>query len=438
MAYLVKGFIIELLFITPIIAQNLVVNDFGGKDKSFFVQSSFVDDVHTISPTNKNGAVDIEDLNNALEKNRVILENSNGDIHFALGLFQPSHSNSSLVLKAKNNVHISFNVESTALIDIEIWAGGDVLITGPGVNTNGGVFKSNGQKIRISNSGLKTKGGELIICHLDSIIIEGEGINTSGGDMSLDGSFLDISNDGVHLNNGTGTITCTDDIRIMGNGINARNVSSSGRNFMVNSQGMRVIDHIILHHKGNIVISGGGIRTNGGNFQSYGAKDIDVLNMGLKTAGGNVLIDHTGNITISGEGIETDGGDLMLKGNAALIGVVNNQGSSGIQTQNGEIEMILFAKVIVRGNGIYSGEGDISILCDGDIDVAQGGISSNNGDIYVESKSIIKLDGFNLNSNNGVKIGQGKLDTSKVLPNSILFLTEPVVGGGDVTIKTSQ
>ncbi len=433
-----KVLILGLLFINPLLAQNLIVNDFGGKGRSFFVESRFVDGLHTICPMKLNAGIDVADLDNALEQNTVILENEKGDISFALGLFKPSHSNSILIIKAKNNVNLSVSSESVSLINFEIWAGGDVRITGPGLKTNGGFFKSTGQKITISNSGIKTGGGEIIMCYTDSISINGEGINTSGGNMTVDGGNIKISNDGVNLDNGSCVFTCTDDINITGNGITAENISSSGENISVESQGIRVENDVIFHHVGDVEISGEGIKSNGGRIYSYGAKDMRVFNMGLRTEGGEVFLDHFGDYIISGEGIETSGGNFILKGNGAFVGVFNNQGGSGIQTKNGSIEMVLIDKLLVSGNGIFSGEGDISIICKGIIDVDQGGISSHNGDIYVESSSIITLDGFNLNSNNGVKIGQGKLDTSQLISDSIVFLTEPVVGGGNVTIKTTE
>ena len=120
------------------------------------------------------------------------------------------------------------------------------------------------------------------------------------------------------------------------------------------------------------------------------------------------------------------------------MGGEKNHEGNGIQTEGGDININQKGDLFVRANGIFSKSGDIKIFSYGQIDIDQGGVSSENGDISVHSKSTIKLAGFNLNSNNGKKVGEGNLDTSDVLNNTLILVTEPVLGGGDIKIRTSK
>ena len=426
------------LLIQFLYSQNINVNDFGGEGSSFFIKSEFENGDHLLILDGKNGGLDINDLNRELSKGKVIIKNPIGGVSFAPGLFKPTYENSTLEIVAKGDVYITVSAATISKINISIDAQGDVRIDGPGINTRGGNFYSSGQKLTIKNSGLKTGNGNVSICHLDTVSISGEGIKSDQNDISIHGNEVMITNFGIESNGGICNITAADDVNISGNGIRANSFISSGENFSVTHDGIRVENEgISIYHSGKIQIIGGMV-TDGSGIFVKNAEEIYISHKGLNTNGGDVKIDGYSKLNIKGQGIVTDGGNFTSKGKHLFVGGEDNHEGNGIQTSGGDIIIDQEGDLLVRANGIFSESGDIKIFCKGKIDIDQGGVSTENGDISVHSKSSIRLAGFNLNTNNGEKVGAGALDTSSILQNTLILVSEPVLGGGDINIMTSK
>lgn len=471
-----------LLMIIDLNGQHLSVNDYGGSGTSFFIDKIIQNDTIFLKPTKPNAGLDITDLNSALNECPVVILNKSGNVSFVSGLFVPEMDHSSLTIVAMGNVKVSFGINSSKKIHIHIYAGKDVIIDGPGINSNGGNIFSSGKKLQVSHSGISSHNGDITLCHLDSVKVTGNGIVASTGNLILDGQEIWIQDNGIMLQNGDCVITSTSDVLIEGNGIVAKSFASSGRNLKINDSKIEIMGgytnlshtglfHIsgkgIYTHSGNLdckidgdfnmkngglsseggsinirctkglEIFGEGVRTSGGDLLINAGKDLLIQNGGIVSGGGDITLNCHGYIKVYGEGIDSGGGNLYCHANKILVGDPNTKNGSGIRSKNGNIDMELSSNLVVLANGISSGKGNIKIISKGTINVSQGGISTDNGDIYVHAiLGKIYLDGFNLNSNNGKKTGHGVLDTLGVRPGSVFCSTEPVLGGGDITIKT--
>ena len=346
-----------------------------------------------ITPVSLRSGLDFQDLETLLETNLVLLKASEGSINFINGVFNPSCKAGRLILEADKDVYISSNPNSVCSLNIEVVARNDVYISGSGLNTKGGNFKCLADKIFIKEAGLKTGSGEVELCAFSLVEVTGSGLNTNGGDLSTEGRMLRVNMDGIQIGYGNIHLNMQDRCDISGRGISCKAASISSSDFILSGDGLLAQQDVSLSCSGEIAVLKGGIQINGGNFYCRGQS-----------------------ITIGGD---------------------TSAGGSGILTNGGNVHIKTEKDILIRARGIYSGTGDIVIFSIDDIYVSRGGVTTTNGNISVTSaRGIIVLDGMNLNTNIGPKIGEGRLDTSNIIPDRLILHTEPVLGGGNITITT--
>ncbi|MBK8634196.1 MAG: hypothetical protein IPN72_11835 [Saprospiraceae bacterium] len=396
MAIHLRGIII-LMFCTfqlSLMGQmNLNVNLYSGLKSSFGIKAYHSKGVITLVPIKENNGLDVNDLNAYLKMGDVILKASTGSVLFTAGVFLPNDAMCKLSIRAKESVDFSTTLINTAKIEVDIRTKGNIHIYASGITSNSGNIHLEGKDIYIKETGIRTAGGKIELCASNSILISGSGLDTKNGDVVMECSNLVVEMNGIHASGGKCNIFVKEQGTIGGVGIKSRAFSGTGKSLVLNGDGLAVSTSVNI------------------NF----SEEVSVLK----------------------EGIQMKGWPLYIKAKDLIIGGDEGYGGSGIVTNGGSVNLEVDNNLTVQARGLYTAKGKIYIRVKNDVWVRFGGITTLNESIYLESiKGKITLDGMNLNSRIDQKTNGGKLDTSNINSKKLILLTEPVVGGGDITIVT--
>jgi len=396
MAIHLRGFFILLFFtfqLSLIGQMDLNVNQYSGLKSSFGIKAYHSNGVITVIPVKQHNGLDVNDLYAYLKKGDVILKASSGSVFFTPGVFLPEGALCKLSIRARETVDFSTTLRNTAKIDVDIRTKGNINIYASGITSNSGNIHLEGKDIYIRETGIRTAGGNIEICAANSILISGSGLDTKNGDVVLECNHLMVEMNGIQATEGKCNLYIKEQGIIGGVGIKSRYFSGTGKSLVLNGDGLRVAASVNL------------------NF----SEQISVLK----------------------EGIQMKGWPLYIKAKDLIIGGDEGYGGSGIVTNGGSVKLEVDNNLIVQARGLYTAKGKIHIRVKNDVWVRFGGITTLNESIYLESlKGKITLDGMNLNSRIDQKTNGGKLDTSNINSKKLILLTEPVVGGGDITIVT--
>ncbi|MCB0649106.1 MAG: hypothetical protein KDC49_20690 [Saprospiraceae bacterium] len=388
-------FLLTLLYGTVYGQLNFNVNKFSGSKTSFGINVVTRGGVTKLTPGNSINGLDVNDLYAYLKKGDVVLENLSGSVIFTQGVFEPKGDLCKLTIISKSDVDFSTTYTNTSNLDLDIKSQGVIWIHGPGIAGNSNQIHLEGKSVYIRETGIVSNSGDIEVCAKDSIFISGSGIRAIHSNIQLDCTDLIVERNGIHNQNGKCRINIGRFGQIGGVGIHAKYFSASGNSLTIGGDGVNVSKWAILNFDGDVKV-----------FE---------------------------------EGIKLTGGALYIKAKNLTIGGDEDRGGSGIQTFGGSVNLDIAQNLLVQARGVFAGNGKVYAVAGQDVVVKFGGITTNNGDIFLESKNgKITLGGMNLNSKIDRKTTGGKLDTSRISNKNLILLTEPVVGGGDITIITKR
>lgn len=469
-----------LIVVSALNAQDLIVNDFGGEGSSFHVNSSFTNGQVKVTIADRNGGLDIVDLNKFSDLDSIIIENLNGDIRFANGLFHLGSSTTQLVLRSSGDVYISVRPDYYISANITIQSQGTVHINGSGFRIKQGMVKIESDDLRIVNDGLTVEDGVVEGCVLNSTIISGRALSGSNYSFYLESDNIDIAGSGIRSSNWI-DLSNSKNLTLDGNGISTHNLHLSSDHLVIQGAGIQIDSgqchlqgslmnirsggflcnnsYTSIHFAQQLIVENNGVRINdsktnikGGNsilIKDKGiqlnnsrliSEEVDLVNLsgdGIRSNNGDIVFRKVSEIQIYGGGINSDSGHISIDADKILIGH-NRGGGSGLGSKSGNINLSFGHSIEVTANGVYSNTGTIAIAGDGDILIQSGGVYTSGSNISVQSLyGKIILGGYNLNTAHQSDLKGGKLDTLGINSSRLQLITEPVLGGGDITIRTN-